>query len=171
MGVDNASSMSRKGPSFTLKGSEYTLLWQPCVYGWKRGSEYLYIGLSSNILNRIRGHHVLHRDSIEETDEIQFWFTGTWVEAESLEKELIAKLLPSYNTIDSPSPYKGSTKLTQPAGTILGTRKCICGKEFQLRKPWQLYCSQKCKWAAYRDKHNMGPVTRRGRKVNGKQNT
>ena len=37
------------------------------------------------------------------------------------------------------------------------TKKCpVCNITFQINRPWQEYCSPKCRYSAYNEKHPRG---------------
>src|SRR4030042_939266 len=62
-------------PTTEIKGLEISRLLAPCVYGWQRRNEWLYIGFSSQGLARVfnRKHHVLGYHKILPIDSIYTW--------------------------------------------------------------------------------------------------
>lgn len=58
-----------------LSGREFKIATGPCLYGWKRGQSWLYIGQSSNGLKRImdKRHQALGVHPIEDDDQIFIW--------------------------------------------------------------------------------------------------
>lgn len=71
----------------------------PCVYAWKRGARYLYVGLGAKGLQRPFGrHHVLNRrERFALEDVIEIWRFERAEEAVEFEKHLIRELRPKYN--------------------------------------------------------------------------
>ena len=88
-------------PTAQLKGTEIGRLLSPCVYGWQRGNEWLYIGFSEHGLARVftSNHHVFNTYKMWETDVIYLWQPeGKTIEQlKSLEQTLIIVLEPRYN--------------------------------------------------------------------------
>lgn len=71
------------------------------VYAWRRGDEWLYIGMSDSVFRRINDrHHVINRleEVIYERDEFYIYECDSLYEAEELERELIQRHRPKYNT-------------------------------------------------------------------------
>lgn len=68
------------------------------VYGWRRGTFYLYIGRSSSGKERfLYGHHVVDKvEPIRNTDFIDVWYCEKY-ELEGLELKLIKHYQPTYN--------------------------------------------------------------------------
>jgi excinuclease UvrABC nuclease subunit len=66
------------------------------IYAWRRGSEYLYIGQSLRVLQRLRTHHVLGAAHYEKTDVIDVWFCDPG-ERLKLEARMIKQFKPPYN--------------------------------------------------------------------------
>lgn len=106
------------------------------VYAWVRGKEVLYVGISIAALQRLFGHNVIGADEPWlPGDNILIWAYDTWHETVEVEARLIATFKPRLNgpTVD---------KKGQPLGKI----NCqYCKKEFQQRRWYQRYCSEKCK--------------------------
>jgi len=69
-----------------------------CVYEWKRGEEYLYIGRSTNLFLRLYTHNVIGKlEPIQEQDTITIYHCETEDEMIILEKKLIKRIRPKYN--------------------------------------------------------------------------
>lgn len=71
----------------------------PCVYGWRRDQEYLYIGKALSVLKRFNAHHVI--DEFEEFlrhDKLDVWFFDSAREASAYESKMIKEHRPIYNT-------------------------------------------------------------------------
>lgn len=86
--------------AFTLTGAELGVLTSHIVYGWFRGDQAMYVGMSSRGLYRVTepGHHALDPAKILPTDTIYVWTCETRAQAEILEQELIVQWLPLFNT-------------------------------------------------------------------------
>lgn len=79
------------------------------MYAWKRGEEYLYIGLSSRGLGRVLSHNVIGCvEEIQDTDTIELWFFSDersgyeTLPVVAFEAEMIRKHRPRYNVTDNP---------------------------------------------------------------------
>lgn len=88
-----------------------------CVYAWKRGDEYLYIGSGGRgICRLLGGHHVIDKaEDVQDSDVFEFWWFDMgkpdeegfwpnepltkWLEFESA---MIRKHRPRYNVTDNP---------------------------------------------------------------------
>lgn len=71
----------------------------PCVYAWKRGATYLYIGLGVKGLSRPFGRHeVLNKlEHFRLEDVVEIWRFEKPKDAAEFEKHLIRELQPKYN--------------------------------------------------------------------------
>jgi hypothetical protein len=72
----------------------------PCIYTWKRGEEWLYIGKSYHGLRRILAQHtIISRDNIKDDDEIEIWCYPELSNQEllRLERTWIHNCHPRYN--------------------------------------------------------------------------
>jgi hypothetical protein len=68
------SEGKKVGASLRLAGWEYLDYLTDCVYGWKRGSKWLYIGSSSFGLRRVFTHSVINvKEKVQNSDEIVVW--------------------------------------------------------------------------------------------------
>lgn len=100
------------GLSSVMTGLQVQLLRAPLVYVWRRGSDVLYVGRSSEGLRRILNprHHKLH--AIEHADTVEFIPAGTVNNAIQLEADLIERMEPRFNLIAGnhvrPSPPSSS---------------------------------------------------------------
>ena len=56
----NSCTIDRNAPHKSISAVD---IWQKhqCVYGWRRGKEYLYIGLSSLGISRVITHNIIGR--------------------------------------------------------------------------------------------------------------
>ena len=88
-------------PTGQLKGKELIRLNAPCVYGWQRGNEWLYVGYSSRGLSRVlpHKHHVLIENEIWDDDIFYLWQPDNFgiEDLKRLERTLIVVLKPRYN--------------------------------------------------------------------------
>lgn len=86
-------------PNATYPYSQIARMRLPCVYAWRRGGEWLYVGTSSRGVARFLGaHHVIGvRDPLRPGDEIAIWVSHTARDRAKLEAELIAEHQPKYN--------------------------------------------------------------------------
>ena len=88
-------------PTAQLKGSEISRLLAPCVYGWQRGNEWLYIGFSAYGLARVfsSNHHIFSKYTMWDSDIIYLWqpVGKSADQLKSLEMTLITVLEPRYN--------------------------------------------------------------------------
>lgn len=70
---------------------------ESCVYGWRRGERYLYIGRTLNLFRRIGGHHVIDsKESCVSGDVIDVWFCPEH-KLDLREKLLIKEHRPLFN--------------------------------------------------------------------------
>ena len=88
-------------PTLQLYGVEIEKLLSPCVYGWQRGNEWLYIGFSAHGLSRVinSSHHIFKTYTMWNTDIIYLWQPEgkTITEMKALEQTLILLLEPKFN--------------------------------------------------------------------------
>lgn len=85
----------------------------PSVYGWRRGTEYLYIGQALSLLKRFGGHHIIGiREDFQKDDKIDVWFFDKHLDASIFESKMIKEHFPKYNTGQKPRyrPYKPRDK-------------------------------------------------------------
>ena len=82
-----------------ITSAEFKLAKKPIVYMWKRGEEWLYVGMSTVGISRIftPDHHVLHSSEMQEGDSINWSYFDTVKEAQIRERFLISKYQPLYN--------------------------------------------------------------------------
>jgi predicted GIY-YIG superfamily endonuclease len=119
-------------PDSAIQADVYIGLVRPGVYGWRRGSDYLYIGCSANLLGRISNHNVIGKvETFLNTDVIDFWFESqTYYE---LEKALVREFRPKYNV----------EHLLEES---YSERACLmCKKMFMPKRRWQKYCKPECR--------------------------
>lgn len=112
-------------PTETLIGSA-----GPCVYGWRRGFEYLYIGKSAHGLRRPFGvHHVIDQaEPLLDNDAIDVWFVSADL-MNGLELDLIRRLRPSlnkYNGILGGTPNR-SIRLSDEAMEFIAGLSVVYG--------------------------------------------
>ncbi len=83
-----------------ITGEEFKRARLPIVYIWKRGEEWLYVGMSKCGIARIfsNGHHAINLENIQDTDTIKWISFDTVKEAQSREEYLITMFQPKYNT-------------------------------------------------------------------------
>lgn len=87
--------------SAMLTGLELIKSRGPCVYGWKRQEEWLYIGFSTRGLMRLleQNHNAFGTFKLEDADEIYIWSPDN-ISIERLkliEEALIKELQPTLN--------------------------------------------------------------------------
>lgn len=71
----------------------------PCVYAWRRGTEWLYIGSTSQLLTRMRTHDVIGKhEPIQTGDLISLW-PGPQEAIGAHEMSLIRERTPKYNVV------------------------------------------------------------------------
>ena len=81
-----------------ITGKEFKLAKKPIVYMWKRGDDWLYVGLSTVGIARIFGsHHRLILSEMQDEDTINWSYYNTIEEAKTMERYLIAKHEPKFN--------------------------------------------------------------------------
>lgn len=84
-----------------LTGLELNKLRRPCVYGWRRDGEWLYIGFSTRGIHRAMDsyHTAFGTYEVLESDSIYFWSPDNMgVERlKLLEEVLIKELKPKFN--------------------------------------------------------------------------
>lgn len=102
-------------PTISITGVNILNLVSPCVYGWQRGNQWLYIGSSMHGLARVisKKHHVFSLYSILDTDGFYLWQFPhkTLDEIRNIEKTLILLLKPVYNK--QSGPHKVRKKRTK----------------------------------------------------------
>ena len=69
------------------------------VYGWRRDQEYFYVGLTTNVNVRFNYHKQLK--NIELSDFVDVWFCATKFQMQQLERYLINKYKPQFNTYNN----------------------------------------------------------------------
>ena len=82
------------------------VLFQPCVYGWKRGDKYLYIGKSRNGIGRLHWHHKIKLGDIQEGDVLDLWYPSDNRTIETIEVELIQLFQPALNVYSTIVPQR-----------------------------------------------------------------
>jgi hypothetical protein len=92
--------MTNRTPSETISASTLQRYYRrPHVYAWRRGAEYLYVGLSILAPSRFMTHHILnHAEPYQPADVIDLYACETFREAIDLEAAMIASRQPKYNT-------------------------------------------------------------------------
>lgn len=100
-----------KVPDLRIDGAELGRILTYCVYAWRRGNGYLYVGVSSNGLARPFNHSVIGvREEVRDTDTIDVWFFKTWRTAEKREAAMIRKHQPTYNVAGNPGHVKNQKR-------------------------------------------------------------
>ena len=87
----------KRQPDLILHGAELN---KPAIYAWKRGEEWLYIGITEvGIIRRLQGHHVVGNiHQFKDEDRIVVWHVNlTRNDLIALERKLILKHKPKYN--------------------------------------------------------------------------
>jgi len=84
-----------------LSGTEFKAYKGPMVYVWKRGDEWLYVGMSTRGIYRIMNirHGALGENIVYDDDEILMMYNLTINQARRLEFKLIREYKPKYNRI------------------------------------------------------------------------
>jgi hypothetical protein len=119
----------------------------PCVYGWRRGNRWLYVGASRVGCARFLGdHHVIgKRAPLRPGDEIVVWPVRGPAARARLEWQLVQELQPLYNRDKlphRPAPFR--------------PRRCRyprCQAPFRARRSDQFYHSEACRNAHWRELH------------------
>lgn len=73
---------------------------KPAIYAWKRGKQWLYIGITElGIIRRLKGHHIIGSiGQFRDGDRIDVWHINLpRINLITLEKRLILKYKPKYN--------------------------------------------------------------------------
>ena len=81
---------------YALTGAQFLEYKRPLVYVWKRGDEYMYVGLGACGVGRMFGTHPCLKH-IRETDTLSWTFFETVEEAKRVERRLIANYKPAHN--------------------------------------------------------------------------
>lgn len=101
IGLRNQEGFDTKPLQFDYKfitEPEYKPFGTPyIVYGWGRGSEFLYIGMSTQGVNRFRSHQYIKRHKIRKTDKFYIWLCSDKTEALRIESLLIKTFEPIFN--------------------------------------------------------------------------
>lgn len=73
----------------------------PCCYAWRRGSEWLYVGSTMQLLTRLRSHNVIGKhEPLLDSDVLSVWPAAIEI-AQSHEERLIRECSPKYNAVGS----------------------------------------------------------------------
>lgn len=98
-------------PSTTISGKSYLAAYD-CfsVYAWLRKTEWLYVGLSTSIYQRLFTHDTVNiKEKVKNTDRIVIWKCESKEQMVAFEKQLIKRHHPMYNvhmnTIDEDVEY------------------------------------------------------------------
>lgn len=88
---------------FILTPTDFSRANQPwCVYAWKRGSEVLYVGSSSNLYARLANHTILGvKEPLLPDDKILVFTCENKGRMLDAERALITHYSPKYNTVGS----------------------------------------------------------------------
>jgi hypothetical protein len=90
--------MNKSNHDLAISGSVYNKYNSNCVYAWKRGDEWLYVGTSSKGLSRLFGHTTIDIvEKVQDNDEIIVWLHEDSFQAQLDEVELILKYTPKHN--------------------------------------------------------------------------
>ena len=119
-------------PALVLDAKAYFGALQVCLYTWRRGEEYLYIGCSTQVLIRISQHKIIGRsEPLQQGDTIEIYAFDDLQKAYELKAEWTIQYKPKY-----------SSCLLGPSGGEPGMASCQkCGVEFPQTRAWQKYCS------------------------------
>lgn len=83
-----------------ITGEEFISHTRPVVYVWKRGDEYLYIGMSAIGIGRLfRRHNHINPESVRKEDTISWTFFESRLLAARKELELIREHKPILNKV------------------------------------------------------------------------
>jgi hypothetical protein len=77
------------------------------LYAWKRGIEWLYIGISRNTGRDLRRHHIIGKiEKFQDGDTIHFWYLDNmgYGDIGQIEQEEIKFRQPKHNTIGKKEP-------------------------------------------------------------------
>ena len=82
-------------------------LTSPCIYGWRRGNQYLYIGKSKKgIVRSLNKHHAIDLAEVQQGDELDVFYPiseatikGKRITLDFLEMKLIQKFQPPLNQV------------------------------------------------------------------------
>jgi hypothetical protein len=107
----------------------------PCVYAWRRGSRFLYVGFTTNFLLRTGNHSVIgNSEPMLPGDTVQIWVCRNRAVGERLALKLQEKYRPRYSL-----PLALTNRTKEP-------RKCLgCGVQFVPKRWWQRYHSSLCR--------------------------
>lgn len=96
-------------PDVNIAGEYYNKFNTDCVYAWKRGSVWLYVGTSSYGFSRIFKHNVIGKaEEVLDTDEILVWSFSDSFTARLAELEFIVRYKPVYNKVTDVNQLFGS---------------------------------------------------------------
>jgi len=77
------------------------------LYAWKRGEDWLYIGVSRNSGRDLRNHHIIGKvEEFQSVDRIHFWYLDnlSHMKMGEIEKEEIKYHQPKYNGANKKEP-------------------------------------------------------------------
>lgn len=104
-----------------ISGAEFNRMLSPCIYSWRRGERWLYIGASANGFTRVFGyHHAIGRyDKVLLEDTIYIWhFENISLSCLfHLEAKLITEFRPKFN---KDIGFSDQASLEQEAIKLLG---------------------------------------------------
>ena len=105
-----------------------------CIYGWKRGDKWLYIGSSENGLRRIldRNHGILDiPDCLYSNDKLYVWYFP-WMDKkqlQNLENLIIKAYIPDYNVKHSKNEGPKEHRITIKPENVEKIRRILTTTE------------------------------------------
>ena len=137
--------MNQIPPNESLTGKQLKTLGDICVYGWRRGESYLYVGASGKALGRIGTHNTIGKvEPILDDDRIDFWKFDNWEDAEMFEITMNKAFRPKYS---APVPTGMNAELECPR----------CKRKFSATRAWQRWCSPECRQGRNRPGYGIRP--------------
>jgi hypothetical protein len=70
------------------------------VYAWRRGKKFFYVGLTTNWLKRLAGHHIINSENRTRGGEVVIWRVHSLLHAQLLEASIISRFHPQFNKQD-----------------------------------------------------------------------
>lgn len=138
------SDMKNMQPDISFTGSLFLGLREgDCIYIWRRGEVYLYIGASGKLLHRLCYHDKINKcEALLPNDTIEIHLCPKDKNLYILEAELHELYKPKYS-----KPNRG---YFEPESKECKDIECIlCKKTFRQIRYWQKVCSKSCRKKTY----------------------
>lgn len=121
--------------------NNYPTMVVPMVYAWKRGNQFLYIGMTYNGTYRLKNHNIIGVvEKIKANDLLIIWRDKDNQKLCLLEIELIKRYHPQYN-LEHSNTVKQTPVWNEDGRQIC----CHCLKVLKRPRSNKLFCNSKCR--------------------------